>query len=70
MKIIRTRAKIKDINIKFFYKLLLNIKSLYICCIYLHIKTFKEPPSERQKISRDGSATKNIGVDWPKLRTH
>ena len=51
MKIIRTRVKIKDINIKFVYNLLLNIKSWYICC-GLHIKIFKKNPSQIHNVTR------------------
>ena len=49
-KLFRTRAEIKDINIKLFYKFLLTIKSQYICCS-LHLKSLIKPPSQFKNVT-------------------
>ena len=58
-KIIRTRVKIKDKNMKLFYKLLLNIKLWYIWCF--HIKILNKPPIP---ISQCYKPAKTMLFDW------
>ena len=60
VKIIRTRVKSKDINMKLFYKLLLNIKSWYICWC-LHIKILNKPPVT---ILQCHKPAKTVLFDW------
>ena len=42
-KIILVRVKIEDLNIRIFYKFLLNIKPRYICC-HLNKQINRKPP--------------------------
>ena len=58
--LLRTRVKIKDLNIKLFYKFLLIIKSWYICC-GLHLKSFIKLLSQFHNVTTQQKSCYLIG---------
>ena len=66
VKIIRTRVKVKYLNMNLFYKLLLNIKLWYICW-FLQIKILNKPSII---ISQHHKPAKTMLFDWRTLDFH